>query len=171
MHDVPYNGEPALVEPVEGAAEVLAALRAEGVALGVITNQSGIGRGLITRAQADAVNARIEELLGPFDVWCVCPHAPEDGCGCRKPAPGMVLAACEALGAAPEATVMVGDIGADMEAARRAGARGILVPTPVTRREEVLAAPEQADDLAGALHLILGRAQTPAGVTAAEAAQ
>ena len=39
------------------------------------------------------MNARVEELLGPFDTWQVCPHAPDDGCGCRKPAPGLVLAA------------------------------------------------------------------------------
>jgi HAD superfamily hydrolase (TIGR01662 family) len=60
--------------------------------VGVVSNQSGIGRGLLTRAQVDAVNARVAELLGPFDTWQLCPHAPEEDCACRKPRPGMVLA-------------------------------------------------------------------------------
>ena len=168
IHDVPYNGDPALVEPVAQAAEALARLREAGIALGVVTNQSGIGRGLVSREQVDAVNARVDELLGPFGTWQLCPHAPEDGCECRKPAPGMVLAACRDLGVEPVETVLVGDIGADMAAALAAGARGILVPTPVTLPHEVAEAPAVAPDLVAAVGLALfpGRAAVPASAEA-----
>ncbi|MBD9736143.1 HAD-IIIA family hydrolase, partial [Streptomyces sp. H28] len=99
VHDVPYNGDPARVRPVEGAREAVAALRARGIRTGVVTNQSGIARGLLTVADARAVNRRIDDLLGPFDVWELCPHAPDDGCDCRKPRPGMILRAAGRLGA------------------------------------------------------------------------
>ncbi len=158
VHDVPYNGDPALVRPVEGAAEAVGALRAAGVRVGVVTNQSGIGRGLITADQAAAVNAAVDAALGPFDTWQVCPHTPEDGCGCRKPAPGMVLAGARALGVPVTRVAVVGDIGADVGAARAAGARAVLVPTPVTRAEEVEEAARDAavaDDLAAAVALLL----------------
>ncbi|SEP64829.1 HAD-IIIA family hydrolase [Microlunatus flavus] len=137
VHDVPYNRDPALVAPVDGAREVLDDLRARGVALGVVSNQSGLARGLITPAELEAVNGRVEELLGPFGTWQVCPHGPGDGCACRKPAPGLVLAAAAALGVAVSDCVVVGDIGADVGAALAAGAGAVLVPTPVTRVEEV----------------------------------
>ncbi|SDQ04049.1 HAD-IIIA family hydrolase [Quadrisphaera sp. DSM 44207] len=156
VHDVPYNGDPALVRPVEGAAEALAALRAAGVRLGVVTNQSGIARGLLTREQVDAVDAAVDAALGPFETWQVCPHGPEDGCACRKPAPGMVLAGAAALGVPVEQVAVVGDIGADVGAAQAAGARGVLVPTPATRPEEVADAPLVAPDLAAAVRLLLG---------------
>jgi D-glycero-D-manno-heptose 1,7-bisphosphate phosphatase len=133
--DVPYNGDPARVEPVAGAREALGRLRAAGVALAVVSNQSGIARGLVSREQVDAVNRRVEELLGPLGPVFVCPHGPGDGCACRKPRPGLVLRAAEALGVAPEGCAMIGDIGADVDAARAAGARPVLVPTPVTRAE------------------------------------
>jgi histidinol-phosphate phosphatase family protein len=141
VEDVPYNGDPALVRPMPGAREALDRLRALGVRTALVTNQSGIARGLITREQADAVNARVEELLGPFDDVQLCPHGADDGCGCRKPAPGMVKHACALLGVDPSRAVVIGDIGADVEAAAAAGAVGILVPTHETRVEEVAAAP------------------------------
>ncbi|APU42645.1 D-glycero-alpha-D-manno-heptose-1,7-bisphosphate 7-phosphatase [Streptomyces sp. TN58] len=152
--DVPYNGDPARVAPMPTAPAAVAALRRLGVPVGVVSNQSGVARGLLTREQVAAVRRRVDELFGPFDVWAVCPHGPEDGCGCRKPAPGLVLAACERLGAAPERTVVVGDIGSDVRAASAAGARGVLVPTPVTRPEEVAAARETAGDLLAAVRLV-----------------
>ena len=153
--DVPYNGDPERVEPMPGAVEAVDRLRAAGVRTAVISNQSGIARGLLTRDRVAAVNRRVEELLGPVGPWLVCPHGPEEGCECRKPAPGLVLEAAERLGAAPERCAVIGDIGADVEAARAAGARGILVPTPVTRPEEVAAAPEVAPTLGAAVDLVL----------------
>lgn len=155
--DVPYNGDPARVLAMPGAAEALADLRAAGVPLGVLTNQSGIARGLLTEAQVEAVNQRVDEILGPFDLWEICPHGPVDGCECRKPAPGMILNACERLGLQPSEVAFIGDIGSDVEAAAAAGAIGVLVPTPVTRPEEVGAAPLVAPTLASAIELLRGR--------------
>jgi histidinol-phosphate phosphatase family protein len=155
IHDVPYNGDPSRVEPLPGAVEALDGLRAAGVQLAVISNQSGVGRGLIADRDVAAVNSRVEELLGPLGPWLVCPHAPADGCRCRKPLPGLVLAAAERLGVSPESCVVIGDIGADMEAAQAAGARGVLVPTKATRREEVAAAPVVAGSLREAVETIL----------------
>jgi D-glycero-D-manno-heptose 1,7-bisphosphate phosphatase len=155
--DVPYCGDPELVRPVPAAPAALRMLRAAGVPVGVVTNQSGIARGIITAEQADAVNRRVDALLGPFGVWQVCPHGPADGCGCRKPRPGMVIAAARALGLPPERVTVIGDIGADVVAAAAAGAASVLVPTPVTRPAEVDAAPVVAPDLVAAVrHLLAG---------------
>ncbi|MCP2163744.1 D-glycero-alpha-D-manno-heptose-1,7-bisphosphate 7-phosphatase [Goodfellowiella coeruleoviolacea] len=157
VEDVPYNGDPDLVRPVAGAAEVLTELRALGVRTGVVSNQSGVAAGLLTLNQVHQVNARVEELLGPFDTWQVCPHGRDEGCGCRKPAPGLVRAACAALRVDPADTWLIGDIESDVRAARAAGARAVLVPTPVTDPAEVARAPLTAPDLRAALGLVLGR--------------
>ena len=157
--DVPYNGDPAKVEVVPGAADALGRLRDAGLALAVVSNQSGVARGWLTVEQVDAVNRRVEELLGPFVTFVVCPHGPSDGCECRKPRPGMVLAAAARLGVRPEQCALVGDIGADVEAALAAGARPVLVPAPDTRPEEVAAAPEVAPDLLAAADLLLASAR------------
>jgi histidinol-phosphate phosphatase family protein len=158
IEDVPYNGDPSLVRPRPGARDALDRLRADGVRLAVVTNQSGIASGLLTRQQVDAVNRRVEQILGPLGHWYVCPHQDEDGCGCRKPRAGMLRAAIRDLGADPSRSAMIGDTGADMQAARAAQVRGVLVPTPVTRRDEVLAADDVAGDLGEAVDLLLGAA-------------
>ena len=154
--DVPYNGDPERVVPMPGARDALDRLRAEGVPLAVVSNQSGVGRGLVTMEQVEAVNRRVEELLGPLGPWLVCPHHPDDGCGCRKPRAGLVIRAAEALGVDPARCALVGDVGSDVEAAHAAGARAVLVPTPRTRPEEVAAAPEVAPNLRAAVDLLLG---------------
>jgi D-glycero-D-manno-heptose 1,7-bisphosphate phosphatase len=160
--DVPYNGEPELVRPMPTAGAALARLRAAGVPTAVVSNQSGIARGCLTREQVDAVNARTTALLGPLGPFFVCPHGPQEGCRCRKPAPGLVLEAAAALGVPVSSCALIGDIGSDVEAARAAGARPVLVPTPVTRLEEVANAPEVAADLLSAVELLLaGAAGSP----------
>jgi histidinol-phosphate phosphatase family protein len=153
--DVPYNGDPDRVEPMAGAVAALDRLRTAGVATGVVSNQSGVAHGLLSAEQVERVNARMEALLGPLGPVEWCPHGPDDGCGCRKPAPGLVLRAAVRLGVDPGRCAVVGDIGADVEAARAAGARGILVPTARTRPEEVAAAAEVAADLEAAVALLL----------------
>ena len=163
VEDVPYNGDPDRVVPMPGARRAVDRLRRSGVALAQISNQSGVARGLLTLTDVAAVNKRVDELLGPLGPWLVCPHGPGDGCGCRKPAPGLVLAAAAALGVDPTACVVVGDIGADMEAARAAGARAILVPTPVTLASEVEAAPEVAATIADAVDMLVGPERDPDG--------
>jgi histidinol-phosphate phosphatase family protein len=156
--DVPYNGDPERVVVMPGVREALGRLRAAGVATAVVSNQSGVARGLIRAEQVEAVNRRVEELVGPLGPWLVCLHGPGDGGGCRKPAPGLVMQAAAALGVEPRDCVVIGDVGSDVEAARAAGARAVLVPTPVTRPEEVAAAPEVAPDLVAAVELLLGPA-------------
>jgi histidinol-phosphate phosphatase family protein len=154
--DVPYNGDPERVVVMPGAREAVGRLRAAGVPTAVVSNQSGVARGYVRVEQVEAVNRRVEELLGPLGPWMVCPHGPWEGCRCRKPAPGLIVAAAGALGVEPRDCVVIGDIGADVEAARAAGARAVLVPTAGTRDEEVAAAPEVAPDLLAAVELLLG---------------
>ncbi len=155
IRDVAYNGDPDRVEPMPGAAAAVRAARRHGLAVAMITNQSGIARGRFSRADADAVNARVEALLGPFDAVRLCPHGEGDGCGCRKPAPGLVLAVAARLGVSPHECVVVGDIGTDVAAARAAGTRAVLVPTPQTRAAE-LAGVRVAADLPDAVRMITG---------------
>jgi HAD superfamily hydrolase (TIGR01662 family) len=137
VHDIPYNGDPELVDPVPRAKELLDALRARGIKVGVLSNQSGIGRGMITREQMQAVNDRVDELLGPFDGWYVCPHAPEEDCECRKPKPKLVLDAAREWSIDPSRIVVIGDKTSDVEVAKNAGARGILIGKDVTFAEAV----------------------------------
>ncbi|MGO4248559.1 D-glycero-alpha-D-manno-heptose-1,7-bisphosphate 7-phosphatase [Paenarthrobacter sp. RAF54_2] len=168
--DVPYNGDPQLVRPMESAHLALARVRRAGLATGVLSNQSGIARGLLTFDQVLAVNQRVDELLGPFDVWEICPHGQADGCTCRKPAPGMILAACSTLGLHPSQVAFVGDIGADVEAATAAGSQAVLVPTHVTRADEIEAAGVVAENLLTAVELLLDAATTgTTGTTATTA--
>ncbi len=156
VEDVPYNGDPAAVRPMPAAPAALDLLRTAGLLVGVVSNQSGIARGLLTHDQVRRVDERVTALLGPFDDWQVCPHGPVDGCPCRKPRPGLVLAAAARFGVPPAALAVVGDIGADIEAAAAAGAHSVLVPTSATRRCEVLAAPVVVPDLTAAVELLLG---------------
>ena len=154
--DVPYCADPDLVQLMPGARESVERLQANGVLVGVVSNQSGVGRGRLTLDEVGAVNRRVEELVGPLAVWAVCPHGPDEGCSCRKPAPGLVRQAAAALGVEPSECAVVGDIGADVEAASAAGARSVLVPTSATRMAEVRAAPEVAPNLAAAVDLLIG---------------
>jgi HAD superfamily hydrolase (TIGR01662 family) len=160
ISDVPYNGDPALVEPLPTARRAVELARAHGMRIGMITNQSGVARGLLTGPAVAAVNARVAELLGPFDVMLACPHGPGDGCGCRKPAPGLVTAAAAALGVGPHECAVIGDIGADAAAAHAAGARAVLVPTAVTRAAE-LAGMRTAPDLLTAVRMLAGEVAAP----------
>jgi histidinol-phosphate phosphatase family protein len=153
--DVPYLADPTKVRPMPGAERMLRRLRAAGIQVGVVSNQSGVARGLITPERLAAVNARVEELLGPFGTWQVCVHGDADGCECRKPAPGLVRQAAEALGVDPRDCVVIGDTGADVAAAEAAGARGILVPTEGLRVGGVRPAPHFAADLTHAAKLAM----------------
>jgi histidinol-phosphate phosphatase family protein len=158
VENVPYNGDPDAVRPLPGVRAALDRLRSAGVRVGLVTNQSGIARGLITRADVDEVHRRVVELLGPFDTIRICEHGPDDGCPCRKPAPGMVRDALAELGVEPVRAALIGDIGSDMDAAAAAGVRGILVPGPDTLAEEIGAAPELALSFTAAVDLLLERA-------------
>jgi histidinol-phosphate phosphatase family protein len=137
IEDSPYLNDPAGVRPMRGAANALGRLRQRGLLLGVVTNQSGVAKGLITPDELDAVNARVDAVLGPFDSWQICVHDDGDGCRCRKPAPGMVQAAADELGVDASRCVLIGDTGGDVDAALSARADAVLVPTDRTRSHEV----------------------------------
>jgi histidinol-phosphate phosphatase family protein len=156
IDDPPFNGGPDSVRAIPGAAQAVHRLRAAGIPVGVVTNQSGIGRGLLTVAQVEAVNARTDELVGPFDTWQYCPHMPGDECSCRKPAPGLVLRAADDLGVDPRDVVVIGDTVADVGAAEAAGATGILIPTERTPASEIAGTRLVYDNLAEAVNHVLG---------------
>jgi histidinol-phosphate phosphatase family protein len=155
VENVPWNADPARVRLMPGARQAVMRVRAAGLPVAVVTNQSVIGRGMADATAVASVHERITELLGPLDDWLVCPHAPEDGCNCRKPRPGLVVAAAERLGVRPRDCVVIGDIGSDVEAAHAAGARSVLVPTRETRPDEVRRAPLVAPTLCDAIDLVL----------------
>ncbi|HEY9179771.1 MAG TPA: HAD-IIIA family hydrolase [Candidatus Baltobacteraceae bacterium] len=138
-----------------GAAAAISLLRERGMRIGVVTNQPRAGSSSQAREQMEALHARIDALAGPIDGWFVCTHLPEDACSYRKPEPGLILQAANAFGVSPAECVVIGDIGSDVEAAARAGARAILVPTPVTRAQEIEAAPIVCRDLYEAARLVL----------------
>ena len=157
--DVPYLSDASLVRPVAGAASALRRLRGAGVPVGIVSNQSGVAIGLITPEQLGEVNARVVQLLGPFDTVQVCPHADRDGCGCRKPAPGLIRRAAAELGVDVRRCVVIGDTGADVGAAVAAGALAVLVPTSRTRAAEVESARRTAmvaPDIESAVDLAMG---------------
>lgn len=123
-----------------GAREALALFRAAGMRVTIATNQSGVGRGLMTLAALEAVHDRLRretaESGGRIDEILSCPHAPDEGCECRKPRPGMLLEAVRLAGVPPDASLVVGDAARDLEAARAAGIPAVLVRTGKGRRVE-----------------------------------
>jgi len=155
IDDPPYNGDPDLVRPMPGAVEAVARLRTAGIPVGVVTNQAGIGLGLLTHEQVEKVNARVDEVVGPFDTWQYCPHAPADECSCRKPAPGLILRAADALGVDARTVVVIGDTVMDVGAAESAGATGILVLTDRTRASEMRRSRLVCRDLLSAVDWVL----------------
>lgn len=124
----------------EGALAGLRRLAEAGILITVVTNQSAVGRGVMDMDSVDRVNdvmLREAEAAGaPIDGVFVCPHAPDDGCPCRKPEPGLIAEAVLFSGVPPADTVVVGDADRDLEAARAAGIRAVLVRTGKGRDTE-----------------------------------
>lgn len=161
IFDKHYLHDPDGVELLPGAVEGLKRMQDMGYKLIVLTNQSGVGRGYYDAASVHACNARMEELLAPFGVQIVsiyyCPHTPEDECGCRKPAIGLMEQAVKAHGFDPRKAVMIGDKEADMGVGRNSGALTILVRTGKGAEHEERCrelADHVADDLQGAAEII-----------------
>ena len=128
-HDTGYVWRIEEFQWVEGAREALSQLQAAGLALVIVTNQSGIGRGKYTEADFQALNQWMLADLAPWGIHIDgiyhCPHKPpaphEAGCGCRKPLPAMVLRAQAELDLDLAHSWMFGDKPQDIEAARAAG--------------------------------------------------
>jgi D-glycero-D-manno-heptose 1,7-bisphosphate phosphatase len=120
-------------EPIPGALEAVARLNHAGWHVVVATNQSGIGRGMIDMSSVNAVHAHMNRQLqqagGRLDAVFLCPHAPEDGCDCRKPKPGLLLDIGRRYGVDLSQVPVVGDTARDLIAAAAAGCEPHLVRT------------------------------------------
>lgn len=158
-----YLADPAGVAFIPGSVEALRALRAAGYVLVVVTNQSGIARGLYTLEAYHAVAGRLDEMLAaagvPVDATYFCPHHPDvtGPCACRKPATGMYLQAAAELGIRPRASWYVGDKITDVLPALALGGRGILVRTGYGHELEEATPPGVAvvaDLAAAAAHIL-----------------
>lgn len=160
VQDVPYNVDPERITLSPGAAEAIDAFARNGLQVIVISNQPGAALGHFAEEQLKDVERRLRELLGgEIDGFYYCPHAPDAGCRCRKPSPGMLLRAAREHGVDLERSWMIGDILDDVEAGRRAGCRTCLIDNgnetewkidPLRRPDRVAA------DLAEAAAMILG---------------
>jgi D-glycero-D-manno-heptose 1,7-bisphosphate phosphatase len=148
IREADYPSRPEQVELVPGAVEALRCLADAGFALVVVTNQSGIARGLFSEEDYRAVTARLQALLARegvrLDAVYHCPHHPDftGPCDCRKPGTGMFLRARDELGVRLEGAWVVGDRLRDLEPVRAFGGRGILVRTGYGRGEEAAGVPE-----------------------------
>lgn len=135
-----YLSDPEKVVLLPGVIEGLRRFRALGYGLLVITNQSGIGRGYFGLDDYEQVTGRMHQLLEreglSLDGVYFCPHAPDEGCQCRKPRTGLVERAARDLGFDPKTSVVIGDKLSDMELARNAGCFSILVRTGYGREAE-----------------------------------
>ncbi len=144
--DPGYLRDPDQVELLPGAAAALAAFAEAGFLLVVVSNQSGIGRGWISSAEAREVDCRFVELLAAaavkLDGIYYCPHAPDEGCRCRKPEPGLLLEAAREHGIELDRSIMIGNSPSDVGAGKAVGAFTVLLGG------EALAAHIQADALA-----------------------
>lgn len=133
-HDSPlYVRSAAAWIPIDGAIEAIAALCRAGYDVAVATNQAGVAKGLIPVAALEQMHHKLQALVhaagGQVARIYDCRHHPDDGCGCRKPQPGMLLQACHDFGQRPESVCFVGDALTDMVAAARAGCQPVLVLT------------------------------------------
>ena len=159
--------DPDQLHLIPGAAEALIRLRDElDMGIVVLTNQAEVGRGNLAIEELERIHERLRSLLAAagasVDAIEVCPHRPEDGCACRKPAPGMALAAAERFGFVLRESFVIGDHASDMGLGRAVGATTVLVRTGHGRAQEDAAAPQAdhvAQDLAGAVAIIAGLAE------------
>ncbi len=153
--------------PLAGALEAIAALSRSGFLIAVCTNQSGIGRGLLSEDDLNEIHGKLErgvaEAGGRLHGIRYCPHLPEDGCDCRKPKPGMVQTLMRELRVDPSRTTFVGDSIRDLDAGRAAGCRVVLVRTGNGSKAEIearrLGYREVFDNLAAFANTEIGKLQ------------
>ena len=119
--------------PIPGSLEALAAASQAGFRVFIVSNQSGIARGLIQVGELQRIHAKlvgeVQRLGGRIDGILFCPHGPDDGCRCRKPRPGMLEEIAQRTGTRMTDAIFVGDRLSDLEAARAVGAHAVLVET------------------------------------------
>jgi D-glycero-D-manno-heptose 1,7-bisphosphate phosphatase len=120
-------------QPIEGSLDAIALLNRHGYKIAVITNQSGLARGLFDEAMLEKIHAKMQQMVeekgGKIDAIYVCPHGPSDGCNCRKPKPGMLESFANEHIVDLKDTAFIGDSLSDMQAAQAVGAKPILVKT------------------------------------------
>jgi D-glycero-D-manno-heptose 1,7-bisphosphate phosphatase len=162
--DCHYLSDPANIALEINAAEGLRAMIALGAIPVIITNQSGVGRGLFTHADVDMVHLELDRILRLEGIitagYYSCPHIPEDNCQCRKPKPGLALQAAAELGMALDDAVVVGDKMSDLGLAKAIGARGILVRTGKGKECDVAATTQRfevVDDLLAVSELLIAK--------------
>lgn len=124
---------------IPGLAEQMRRLRAHDFRLIVITNQSGVGRGLMNQRTLDEIHARMQAHLGPdaFDAIYYCHHHPNTGCTCRKPSPELIQKACTEHHLNPRDSFVIGDSGRDIEMGRAAGCRTVLCRADLPKLEKL----------------------------------
>lgn len=153
-----YLGDPAGLEFEPGAAEGLRWLYSRGYRLVVITNQSGVDRGFFPLERVLAMNARlyamVEEAGAKLEGIYFCPHAPDAGCACRKPALGLLTQAASELSFDPTCAVVIGDKQTDVEFGRRAGAKTVLIAAHALRPGSRMAPDILAPNLLQAAHAV-----------------
>ena len=119
--------------PIPGSLEAIAGLSRAGYRVAIATNQSGVGRGLFSRDDLQAIHTRlcklVEEKGGSIAGIFFCPHTPGEGCACRKPATGLLHSIEEALGESASGAAFIGDSLKDLQAAHAFGCRAMLVRT------------------------------------------
>jgi D-glycero-D-manno-heptose 1,7-bisphosphate phosphatase len=157
-----YLHDPEGVELLPNALDGIRAMRHLGLPVVIVSNQAGVGRGLYTLDAVERVNERLLTLLSAgnatIDGIYVCPHAPTDGCDCRKPATRLLNDAARDLSCDPARSIVVGDKECDMDLGRAAGGVTILVRTGYGRSEAArgVSADYVVDDLAEAAAVIAG---------------
>ncbi len=161
IEDRHYLRDPEGVRLLPGAARAIARLNEAGIAVLLITNQSGIGRGFFSEAEFQAVQRRMLQLLAARGAWVDgvyhCPHAPDASppCECRKPAPVLFLRAVEEHGLDLARCFFVGDRVRDVAPAERLGGAALLLNGTAPKEEEVPTFAQRVADLGEAVDRVL----------------
>jgi histidinol-phosphate phosphatase family protein len=169
--EVNYLDHPDQLRLIQGAGQAIHLLNQAALPAILVTNQSALGRGYLSRKRLNEVHDELARQLGAcdarLDAIYYCPHRPDEGCACRKPQPGLLERAAEEHGLDLDRCFLIGDNASDLEAGRRAGCRTALVLTGYGAEQraaiEASAPPDfVARDLLDAVHWILTQTEAEA---------